>query len=96
MSSLHPQGCAQGAAWEHVREIVPRLSVRPSMHKLQGWSKIDRFPALLQPFVMVKLEVPGRALSPAWGCPVGCAGGRERPGCRTACSVACFIFQADA
>lgn len=36
------------------------------MHKPQGWSKADHFVALLQSFVMVKLEVPGRALSPGW------------------------------
>lgn len=96
LSSLHLQGSVQGAAQEHVGVMVPRLSIHPSLHKPQGWSKVDRSLVLLQPFMMVKLEVPGRALSPAWGHPGDCALGRQCPGCGTMRSVSCFIFQADA
>lgn len=51
------------------------------MHKLQG------FLVLLELLVMVKLEVPGRDLSPAWG-HLGSV-----PSCRTTCSLSCSIFQ---
>lgn len=96
LSSLQPQSCAQEAARELAREMVPCLSVRLSMHKLRGWSEADGFPVLLRPFRMVKLEEAGRALSPARGHPGGCAGGWQCPGCRTMRLLSCFIFQADA
>lgn len=51
--------------------MLPHPSIHPPVHKQQDWSKADCFPALLQPLVMVKLEVPGRAPFPAWGRPWG-------------------------
>lgn len=49
--------------------------IHPCMHKLQGWGKVEHFMAPLQPFATIELEVPGRALSPAWGRPRDCAAG---------------------
>lgn len=97
MSSLHPQGCAQGAAPELAHEMIPRLSVHPSIcAQTAGLEQGGPFPGLAATFR------DGKA-GGAWQSPVPSVGTSGEL-CRRAVAprlqdrvfVSFFIFHPDA